>query len=270
MQLDQFFQELWQNYTAITPQAERIYELIRAHNGHVVNDHVAFRTFNQSPVNLDALQPCFEKLGYRVFDEYQFPVKKLRAKAFIHEDESFPKVFLSELLLEEFSSGLQAMIKKMLLQANLPAGMDETLFLKGRLWPRPDWNQYRALQAESEYAAWLSVMGFCANHFTVFVNKLPRNDSLDEVIELVQSLGLAMNESGGLIKGNALVGLQQASTLADTLDFEFADGDVHPVKTCYYEFALRYPGEDGNLYQGFVADSADKIFESTHQKLVGL
>lgn len=270
MLLDHFFEELWRNYTAVTPQAGRIHELIKAHNGQVVNDHLAFRTFNQAPVNLDALQPVFENLGYRVFDEYHFPVKKLRAKAFIHDDENHPKIFLSELLLEEFSAGLQAVVKQMLLQADLPPEIDESLFLQGRLWPRPEWRQYRALQAESDYAAWLSVMGFCANHFTIFVNKLPKNDSLDEVIELVQSLGLAMNESGGLIKGNALVGLQQASTLADSMEFEFAGGDIHTVKTCYYEFALRYPDQKGNLYQGFVADSADKIFESTNQKLVGL
>jgi hypothetical protein len=34
-----------------------------------------------------------------------------------------------------------------------------------------------------------------------------------------------------------------------------------------YEFALRYPMENGELYQGFIAASADKIFESTDVKL---
>ncbi|MDX1693734.1 MAG: DUF1338 domain-containing protein [Ketobacteraceae bacterium] len=268
--VSEYFEALWCDYTEVTPQAERIYNLIKAYNGEVVNDHVAFRTFDQGPVQLESLQPAFERMGYRVFDEYHFPVKKLRAKAFIHEDVNQPKVFLSELLTTECSSGLQTLVAELLSRADWPSQIDENLFLRGRLWPKVTWQEYRQLLAESEYAAWLSVMGFRANHFTIYVNKLSRNDSLDEVIDLVRSLGIGLNESGGLIKGNALVGLQQAATLADTLEYEFADGDVHPVKTCYYEFALRYPTEAGDLYQGFVADSADKIFESTHQKLVGM
>jgi hypothetical protein len=270
MSLDDFFVALWRNYTAVTPQAERIHDLIRSHNGVVINDHVAFRTLDQSPINLDALQPAFERLGYQVFDDYKFPSKNVRAKAFLHHEEYYPKVFLSELQVAKFSGGLQSIIKKMLLQAEFPPEIDERLFLAGCIWPRLNWQDYQALLAESEYAAWLSVMGFRANHFTVSVNHLHKSHCLDEIVEMVQSLGLSMNESGGLIKGNALVGLQQAATLADSIECEFADGEVRAVPTCYYEFSLRYPDARGNLYQGFVADSADKIFESTHQQLSGM
>lgn len=270
MDLNRFFDTLWHAYISKTPQAEKIYQLIQAHNGQVVNDHVAFRTFNRAPINIESIEPCFLAMGYRVFDEYDFPRKKLCAKAFINEDESQPKLFLSELVLEACSNTLQTIVDDMLANADLPATVDETLFFQGTPWPTVSWHQYQTLLEESEYAAWLSVMGFCANHFTIFVNRLAKNDSLDEVIELVQSLGLTMNEAGGLIKGNAMVGLQQASTMADDMDYCFAEGDVHRIKTCYYEFALRYPDELGQLYQGFVADSADKIFESTHHKLASM
>jgi hypothetical protein len=37
------------------------------------------------------------------------------------------------------------------------------------------------------------------------------------------------------------------------------------VPACYYEFARRYPIANGELYQGFIAASADKIFESTNR-----
>lgn len=270
MDLEGFFQALWQGYTAVTPQADKIHDLLKVHNGSVVNDHVAFRTFNQSPVNIECFEPAFQRLGYEAFDEYHFPGKNLRAKAYLHSDESQPKIFLSELLVEEFSGSLQSIVKQLLLQAEFPPEMDEQFFLTGCPWPAITWQDYQALLAESEYAAWLSVMGFRANHFTVSVNHLAKSHSLDEVVEMVDSLGLTMNEAGGLIKGNALVGLQQAATLADSMDFEFADGELRPVKTCYYEFALRYPDANGNLYQGFVADSAEKIFESTHQLLAGM
>ncbi len=36
------------------------------------------------------------------------------------------------------------------------------------------------------------------------------------------------------------------------------------IPSCFYEFAKRYPQADGELYTGFVAASADKIFESTN------
>ncbi|MGB6140662.1 MAG: DUF1338 domain-containing protein, partial [Pseudoalteromonas rhizosphaerae] len=38
------------------------------------------------------------------------------------------------------------------------------------------------------------------------------------------------------------------------------------VPSCFYEFALRYAKPDGELYTGFVAASADKIFESTNAR----
>jgi len=44
---------------------------------------------------------------------------------------------------------------------------------------------------------------------------------------------------------------------------------VRDVPTCYYEFAKRYPGPDGKLFPGFVAASADKIFESTYTAQAG-
>ena len=51
--------------------------------------------------------------------------------------------------------------------------------------------------------------------------------------------------------------------MAGHLDVEFAEG-TYRIPSCYYEFALRYKMEDGELYSGFIAKSADKIFESTN------
>ena len=71
-----------------------------------------------------------------------------------------------------------------------------------------------------------------------------------------------MNTSGGEVKGSKEVCLEQSSTLANTIEVEFKDGKLN-IPACYYEFAKRYALKDGNLYKGFVAASADKIFEST-------
>lgn len=48
---------------------------------------------------------------------------------------------------------------------------------------------------------------------------------------------------------------------------EFAGGKTAKIPSCYYEFARRYPDpRTGRVYDGFVAASADKIFESTNKR----
>jgi hypothetical protein len=76
-------------------------------------------------------------------------------------------------------------------------------------------------------------------------------------------VGFVMNQEGGLYKGSPDQLLEQASTSAEMRPLIFAGGDVHEVPSCYYEFARRYRQSDGQLYPGFVAASANDIFEST-------
>jgi len=49
-------------------------------------------------------------------------------------------------------------------------------------------------------------------------------------------------------------------------DMKFNEG-VYSIPTCFYEFARRYNSESGELFLGFHADSANKIFESTDLEL---
>lgn len=269
MEPDVFFQRLWEQYTAITPQAQRIHDAVAAVNGAIVNDHVAFRTFRYAPLDIVHLEPLLRSMGYEPFDRYLFRQKKLEAVAYRHHDPSLPKIFLSELLLDQLSEDARNIILDYLNRADLDPPSDPAFFWQGCPWPTITSKEWHLLMQESEYAAWLMVMGYRANHFTINVNQLARTPSLDAVIETVQALGLALNESGGLIKGSAAVGLQQASTLADEMLFTFADNVTETVKTCYYEFALRYPLADGEFYQGFVEQSADRIFESTFHQRAG-
>jgi hypothetical protein len=51
--------------------------------------------------------------------------------------------------------------------------------------------------------------------------------------------------------------------MADIVKVKFLDGEFE-VPACYYEFAQRFPDPSGQLYSGFIAKSADKIFESTN------
>ena len=85
---------------------------------------------------------------------------------------------------------------------------------------------------------------------------------------LLQQQGYQLNEAGGVIKGAPSDLLIQASTMADTCIVNFNDAGEQAISSCYYEFAQRFNQENGELYQGFVPLSADKIFESTNMKSI--
>jgi len=106
------------------------------------------------------------------------------------------------------------------------------------------------------------VFGFRANHFTVFVNHLKTLKSIEEINEFLKSKGLTLNTSGGEVKGTPAELLEQSSTMANKVPVKFRQGTFE-VLNSYYEFARRYADANGKLYTGFIAASADKIFEST-------
>ncbi len=262
-----FFQQLWQNYTVKTPSAKKVKALFETKGEIVFNDHIAIRTFNDPRVTIDVLSKPFIAMGYEPKGEYHFKSKKLFAKHFEHaNDPNAPKIFISELLLEKVSIELHSSIQKILDQVDPEVFNEEDLILQGRVWEKPSYKVYEKFLKESEYAAWMYVNGFCSNHFTVDVNKLRSFDGLLEVNEFLKVHGFKMNTSGGEIKGTPAQFLEQSSILADIIEVEFEE-NVKEITSCYYEFAYRYNKEDGDIFRGFVADSADKIFESTDMQL---
>ncbi len=259
------FAALWQDYVQLTPSAEQIHALLGSgQQDDVINDHIALRTFNLDKVGLDKLAAHFIAVGYREAGEYHFEAKKLYAKHFEHPDPTAPKVFISELLVEKCSPMLQQAVQKLVDQIPADAVTATNFIYSGRHW-QIDQATYRLLLEESEYAAWMAVWGFRANHFTVSVNALQNFTTLESVNQTLKDAGFPLNTSGGEIKGSPDVLLEQSSTLADEAEVAFTDG-VLSVPSCFYEFALRYPTADGSLYTGFVAASADKIFESTNAR----
>lgn len=262
-----FFTHLWQDYIAITPQAEAIQRLFVERGEQVVNDHVAFRTFADSPISLPRLQPLLEQLGYEAFGQYRFESKKLRARAYRHRvDAEAPKIFLSELEVDRLAPRVQAILHTLIAQIPHDAPHDASIFWHGRLWQMPTHAAYEALLTESEYAAWLSVLGLRANHFTVSVNRLDTLQDIAAVNRLLKDNGFAINAAGGEIKGSPELLLEQSSTLADRILVEFSDRVTRRVPSCFYEFAKRYEEAPGQLFEGFIEGNADRIFESTHSR----
>ena len=261
-----FFSTLWASYAAITPQAERIQHLLMpSQTVPVVHDHVALRTFDIEPLNIATLEPLMLSLGYVCLEHYVFPEKHLQARAYLGVGVDDPKIFLSELETQSLTFENQHIVRHFCAQIVPEEVATVALFTRGRVWQMPTWAQYQSLRAESEYAAWLSVMGLCANHFALSVDRLSPPRSLEQVNAKVKSAGFVLNTQGGEIKGRPADLLEQSSTLADQTSVTFADGDAHAIATCYYEFARRYEDVNGQVFHGFLAANANTIFESTEQ-----
>jgi len=263
MTKDQVFEGLWKQYSGGNPSADKIRELFHSRGDRVVNDHVAFRTLDDPRVGIDVLAKPFLELGYKPAGDYSFSEKKLKARHFeLPGQAEAPRVFISELLLEELSDFARTTLVEQVDCLSDSLLQDPELIVAGSVFQPLSFEVYKRLREESEYAAWVYVWGYRANHFTVSVNHLDSFSSLEELNAFLKSEGFPLNSSGGEIKGTAADFLEQSSTLADRVEVDFIEGR-HEVPSCYYEFARRYPDRQGILFSGFIAGSADKIFEST-------
>ena len=267
MTKEQLLSKLWDQYTAITPSAEKIHTQLGEKGQVITNDHIAIRTYNDERINIAVLEKPFLAVGYEPMGKYVFESKKLYAKHYQHTtDKTAPKIFISELELEKCSSELQNTVKEFLDTCDQSAFTNPDLIFTGSVWEKPSYAKYNNLREESEYAAWMYVYGFRANHFTVNVNDLTDFSTLESLNDFLEEKGWRLNTSGGKIKGTPIQLLEQSSTLGDVKAIKFVEGEFS-IPTCYYEFALRYEDNNGEIYQGFIASSADKIFESTDLKL---
>ena len=263
MRIETVLQNMWQDYLVLNPEAQRVVDALRAEGERIVNDHIALRTFNVGAVALEECAKPFLAMGYEEKETYSFDAKKLRAKHYEYAaDPSVPKIFISELLVNEFSPEFQDIVSSLVARVSADQVQLPNFFYSGRPWDVSA-SQYETLLDESDYGAWMAAIGYRPNHFTVFVNHLEKYSELEILNDFLKAKGFKLNTSGGEIKGTPQVFLEQSSTLANRVVVDFTDGQ-REIPSCYFEFAKRYPLASGELYQGFIAKSADKIFESTN------
>lgn len=255
--------EMWVDYGRMNPAALKIHQAFVDEGETVLNDHIALRTLNLPHIGIEAMAKIFKNNGYKEAGDYVFTDKKLYAKHYEHPNEKLPKIFISELELEKMSPKVRKIMEACASMVT-PAMADKPDFtMIGRPWEM-SYATYEELAKESEYASWVAAYGFRPNHFTVNVNVLKKYNDLNKLNQFIENQGHKLNKSGGVIKGSPEVYLEQSSTMAAPIPVKFTDG-THSIPGCYYEFAKRYPMSNGKLYQGFVAKSADKIFESTNK-----
>jgi hypothetical protein len=263
MKTQEIFEKLWAGYIARNPEAKRVFDCFEAEGETVENDHIAFRTFSDPRICTDVLARPFVEAGYRQKGYYIFEDKHLTAKHFENDNvPNAPRVFISQLMTHDFSPALQKIASDCASRVPESLTFGNDLIFAGNVSGTPSYETYEMLRRESEYAAWLYVYGFETNHFTISINSLKKYNTILKVNQFLKDKGFLLNASGGEVKGTAEELLEQSSTRAGIIPVAFTEG-VFEIPSCYYEFAIRYPDTDGRLYPGFIAKSADKIFEST-------
>jgi hypothetical protein len=263
MERNELFHRLWLDYTASNPSARKIVDLFTSEGEQVINDHIAFRTLDDSRINLETIADTFIRQGYKPAGEYEFKDKHLFARHYeLPGVNNAPRIFISQLIMADVSPAVRKTLEKALDRVPSDKFSAGDLVFAKTLFNPLSHDVYSKLREESEYAAWFYVFGFRANHFTVSVNAMKKYDTLEKVNQLLKNKGFLLNTSGGEIKGTSDDLLRQSSTLADIVTIRFKEG-LFDIPCCYYEFAQRYPLPDGRLFGGFIARSADKIFEST-------
>ena len=249
----------------------------------IVNDHIAFRTMGVKNLGINSFEKIFLKHGYKKMDFYHFDAKKLDAYWYAPPSNDLPRIFISELKVDNLSIKAQEIIKSYtntvtndpVDKIDLNNSLQVSEYLQTPLWRLPTKNDYESLLFESEYAAWVIYNRYYLNHYTISVHDLPGEYSdLNQFNEFVKSLGIKLNKSGGEIKVSKDKLLRQSSSVANQIEAKFSEGEKKLIAGSYVEFAERnilpefskinnLKIERKHRREGFETGNADKIFEST-------
>lgn len=254
----------------------------------IENDHIAFRTMGVPQLGVQSLEKIFLHLGYERRDRFDFPGKKLNAWWYSPPRDQHPRIFISELRVDDLSPEAGRIIRSYTDEVasdpvdrlDLDDGLAIDDFLHRPLWRTPLLSDYLRLEEESEYAAWVIYNRYYLNHFTVSVHNLPPGyNTVPEFNQFLELNGFRLNDSGGKAKVSGDGLLIQSSTVAQMVDARFDDGQggtvVHRISGSYVEFAERrpLPGADtggpitrAQRRDGFETSNADRIFESTYNQ----
>ncbi|UEG55283.1 DUF1338 domain-containing protein [Mucilaginibacter daejeonensis] len=287
--LDIFLNMLFDRYQAKVPAVKRITDAMIAQGivreqHEIVNDHIAFRALGVPNLGIASFEKIFLHHGYTKRDHYYFEAKKLNAYWYAPPAERYPRIFMSELMVDELSPEVQSIIHRYtdhittdpVDQLDLNDGEAIGEFFHRSLWQLPTRSDYLTLLNESEYAAWVIYNRYYLNHYTISVHALKDGyDTIQRFDDFVEGLGIKLNDAGGKIKVSADGLLKQSSTVAEMQEATFAEGDTMSIAGSYVEFAERLslpqfsdvPAEALTAAQrreGFETTNADKIFESTY------
>jgi len=287
---------LLKKYIERIPYAKQYVDLVAQKGGKTVIDHIAFRTFNahtgEQPEGIRAIRHILNFLEYKQVSKYNFPKKKLKATHFEHPDESFPKIFVSQLEVNELPEWTQKMINTAvnstlyllsdkslellrILEENgaLPVEaadylVDDLVNYFRRPWNIPLKDDILKINDVSQYGAWVLLHGNSVNHFAALINSQDVKEwpDLETTINALAMAGVPMKDS---IEGEKDSKLRQTATLAVKEEVK-VKGEIGIEKIiwtyAYFELAQRNYIEEGGaqkLFSGFLGEQASNMFDMT-------
>ena len=251
-----------------------------------------------------------EALGYEMAGEYEFRDRHLYARHYRHpeaETGDLPKLFISELVVEELPAEIAEAIVETVKTARFDrpnieqilkttseteiSSLLSSLFRSNpnntlsssplpitasprhrvHPWQPPKKSILEAINAVSQYGAWVLLHGYAVNHFTGYVNRQNTSQypDIESTAKGLAARGVPMKEE---IEGDAGTGLQQTATQAvvenvTVLDDRTGEPIQIPWTYAYYEIAQRHlvevaPGRR-ELFDGFLGNQARHLFEMT-------
>lgn len=293
-------ENLWQQYLRRVPYARVYAELLNAQGGKVVHDHLAFRTLNthtgEQPSGITAIGHLLEMLNYEKCGKYRFPKMMANAVHYEHPDPLLPKIFVSQLEVEELPEWARQVIQPKVNNTpyllsdqaielmNILSGkgtitneaaeilIEELTGYFRRPWRMPLWEDLLKINDVSQYAAWTLIHGNSVNHFAALIN-MQRAEAWPDIEVTCQALsdaGVPMKDN---IEGEKGSYLRQSSTQAvkERIRIRDESGELTDKDWTYAYYELTERGyvltdEGEKLYSGFIADQATHLFRMTETR----
>jgi hypothetical protein len=295
-------QHLWHNYRQTVPVFQTLETALQQRGeAPIVWDHFAIIDLPSPYSGIPYLSQLFAALGYRVQGLDYLPAKQNDFLWLVETDamtqlatETLPQIVVADFRLSALPVAIKNIVEKYTAQIPpSPLAIIQCLSGKAYLgdaaaakqllailikafsqrpWSLPTLADFKTVHHFNELLAWVLLFGPVANHFTVAAHLLGSFDSMVSFIEFIQTtLGLQLNAEGGLLKGNAALGIEQASTVGMPQQVQLADGYVS-LPGPFIEFVWRYPlsmqkkpSYWRDYYSGFVAQNANKVIESLYE-----
>ena len=287
--LDDILDGLMRRYKERVPDVSKVSEAMVS-NGiiqstkEISNDHIAFRTMGVPHLGINSFEKIFLHHGYERKDQFFFEGKRLNAFWYAPPKNNYPRVFISELIVNDMSKEIQNIITSYTDEVksdpvddlNLDDAEAVVKFLHQPLWRLPSWKDYKKLQTVSEYAAWVIYNRYYLNHYTISVHDLMDGYStIGDFNVFLESIGVILNDSGGKIKISKDGLLLQSSSVSQMVEAVFDGGIKKMIPGSYVEFCERkvlpqfkhlslQKIKREHRRDGFETGNADKIFESTY------
>ncbi len=292
---------LWRHYKTQSPHARLLEAELIQRGETAALDHYAIITAPSIYCSMESLAEIFTSIGYCLQGRDYLPEKQ-NDFLWMTEEDAFgnnahnvlPQVVLADFRLHELPESTQTIlkkymhhgdpnaieaIKKLAMQAKhgdaeAAAKLTTTLatYLTQRDWPLPSKEDLLKISESNELLAWTLLFGRCPNHFTISVHLLKGFKSLESFNQFITNdLKLPLNSTGGVIKGNKSMGIEQSSTLGAKITTQTID-ELIEIANSFIEFVWRFPQNENpkatqwnDYFTGFIANNANKVIESLYK-----